>query len=173
VRHARTAWTGRRYCGLTDLPLSVTGRREAAALADRIRPLAPSAVVLTSPLRRALQTAQAIALGRPLHVDRRLREVDFGEAEGLSFAQIAGRWPDLAATLASGTVPLAWPAGERWSDVGARVRAVREDLRDLKSDVIVVTHAFIAVALLEGSGVAGLSPAGVGIVELDLQAART
>jgi probable phosphoglycerate mutase len=128
--------------------------------------------VLTSPLRRAVQTAEAIAMGRPLHVDRRLREVDFGEAEGLFFAQIARRWPDLAATLASGTVPVAWPGGERWSDVGTRARAVREDLRDLKSNAIIVTHAFTAVALLEGAGVADLSPAGVSIVELDVRAAR-
>ena len=167
VRHARTAWTGRRYCGRTDVLLTRAGRADATALASRLASVASGAMVRTSPLRRAVETAELIAHGGPFWVQR-LREIDFGAAEGLSFAELARRWPDLGATLASGGVPPAWPEGESWTDCRARATAIREELRDREGDTILVTHAFVARALLEGTSVAiDLAPAQLSVVELD------
>jgi len=169
VRHARTAWTGRRYCGRTDVPLTSAGRRDATALGSRLASIAGGALVRTSPLRRAVETAALIARGGPFWVDERLREIDFGAAEGLSFAELARRWPDLGATLASGGVPAGWPEGESWSDCRARATALREELRDREGDTILVTHAFVARALLEGTCLPiDLAPAQLSVVELDV-----
>src|SRR5207245_1620384 len=85
--------TGRRYCGRTDVPLTSAGRRDATALGSRLASIAGGALVRTSPLRRAVETAALIARGGPFWVDERLREIDFGAAEGLSFAELARRGP--------------------------------------------------------------------------------
>ncbi|HYH93896.1 MAG TPA: histidine phosphatase family protein, partial [Candidatus Saccharimonadales bacterium] len=66
MRHAPTAWSGRRYCGRSDPPLSSEGRALADAVAADLAPGLPDAVhLVTSPRRRALATATAIvaALG--------------------------------------------------------------------------------------------------------------
>ena len=62
VRHASTAWTGRRYCGRSDPPLNAAGRAAAADLARELATtLAPGTRIVTSPSRRAQATATAIA----------------------------------------------------------------------------------------------------------------
>jgi broad specificity phosphatase PhoE len=89
VRHASTSWSGRRFCGRSDLTLSAEGEAEAALLAERLAPQAGTAL-RASPLRRAQQTARAIAdrHGLLVETDDALREIDFGEVEGLTFDEI-------------------------------------------------------------------------------------
>ena len=99
IRHAETDWNvALRIQGQLDIPLNATGhwqaRRLALALADESLD-----AVYSSDLRRAWQTAQAVVAGnaRALRADVGLRERGFGSFEGLSFAEIAQRWPDQSA----------------------------------------------------------------------------
>ena len=87
VRHGETEWNAqRRYQGHSDVPLSALGRRQAARAAERLAALKIDAVY-TSDLGRALETAEIIAEQRGLEVcaEPRLRELNFGVFEGLTF----------------------------------------------------------------------------------------
>jgi broad specificity phosphatase PhoE len=88
VRHGQTASSARRaYSGRSDIPLTDTGREQARQAARQLAGAGVDAVV-TSPLVRARDTAQAIAdaTGAPLAVDERLTEIDYGAFEGLDRA---------------------------------------------------------------------------------------
>ena len=96
IRHGETAWNvDTRIQGQLDIPLNETGRwqahRLALALADE-----GIAAVYSSDLLRAWQTAQSVAAGsgREVIADTGLRERGFGNFEGLTFAEIALRWPE-------------------------------------------------------------------------------
>jgi broad specificity phosphatase PhoE len=148
VRHGSTAWTGRRYCGRADPPLSAVGRREADEAAAAIGPLvAAGTPVRTSPLTRARATAAAIAAatGGPVVVDERLVEVDVGAAEGLTYDEVHGRWPAVADGLRGGSIAIDWPAGERPADVRRRIAAAIDGW-DRSADLVVVGHG-IALAV--------------------------
>jgi alpha-ribazole phosphatase len=146
VRHAATAWTGTRYCGRSDPPLSEDGLRAAARLAADLGPtIEPDWVIVSSPSVRALATAEAIALaaGRDPHVevDDRWCEADLGVAEGRTFDELATLAPELAAALASGTLAIDWPGGEPHRSLAARVAAAWDALAERGRSAVVVTHA--------------------------------
>src|SRR6202162_6742424 len=82
ARHGETAWTlTGQHTGLTDLPLTPQGERNARALADRLTGL-DFAKVLTSPLQRASKTCALAGFGAVAEVDRDLVEWDYGRYEG-------------------------------------------------------------------------------------------
>jgi probable phosphoglycerate mutase len=113
----------KRYAGTSDVPLTDAGAGQAAAAAKRLAS-AELDVIVTSPLPRASQTAEAVAsaVGASVVVDEGFRETDFGAWEGLTFAAVRDRWPDeMAAWLADPSV--APPAGESFVAVRERVRA--------------------------------------------------
>jgi ribonuclease H / adenosylcobalamin/alpha-ribazole phosphatase len=122
LRHGETALSGgRRFSGRGDIPLTETGERQAAAAASRLAERKIDAIV-TSPLRRARQTAEAVAAatGVAVEVDEGLMELDFGDWEGLSFGEARARWPaELTAWLADPAV--APPGGESFDQAAARV----------------------------------------------------
>ena len=132
VRHAATSWSGRRYCGRSDPSLSTAGRAGARALADALAPtLARDVLIVTSPARRARQTAAAIAAAAGvdgIEVDERWQEADFGIAEGRTFDELAALDPAIAAALAGGATDIDWPGGETAADLAARVAAAWADL---------------------------------------------
>ena len=144
VRHAATAWTGVRLCGRTDLPLSDDGRLHATALARRLAEADLSvATVRSSPAARARGTAEEIAaaLGAQVMSDARLREADFGSAEGRTFAELERRWPDLARSLLAGKGAIDWPGGERAAELVARLEPlVGEFSSGEAADAMVVSH---------------------------------
>jgi ribonuclease H / adenosylcobalamin/alpha-ribazole phosphatase len=145
VRHASTAWTGRRYCGRSDPPLSAPGRAEAAQLAGDLAPtLTPGTRIVTSPSRRSHATAAAIAAAAGIAevtLDDRWREADFGGAEGLTFDELARVAPDIARRLAAGQTEIDWPDGERATEMAARVAEAWHDLVEAGAGVVVVSHA--------------------------------
>ena len=152
VRHAATEWSGIRYCGRTDAPLSDAGREQVAPLVAYLSAVTQRhTTVLTSPARRCRDTASPIAaaLQGELLVDDRLREIDFGDAEKLTFAEIEARWPSLAAALAAGETGIDWPGGERCGDFTERVQAVWADLSRNATDVVIVTHGGPLRAMLD------------------------
>ena len=152
VRHAATEWSGIRYCGRTDAPLSGVGREQLVPLVAYLSSVTKrNTAVISSPARRCRDTAEPIAaaLEGELRVDERLCEVDFGYAEELTFAQIELRWPPLAAALAAGDTQLDWPGGERCGDFTGRVHAAWADLSRGSADVVVVTHGGPLAAMLD------------------------
>jgi broad specificity phosphatase PhoE len=144
VRHAPTSWSGRRYCGRSDPALDAAGRRAAAALADALAPTLPRDVlIVSSPARRAQQTAAAIATAAgadPIEIDEDWSEADFGRAEGRTFDELMTMEPDLAAALARGEAQIDWPGGETAAAFGARIDAAWASLLARDRPVVVVSH---------------------------------
>jgi len=128
LRHGETVLNAeRRYSGRGDVELSARGLAQAKAAAARVARAAERfAAVVTSPLSRCVRTAEEVAAaagGAPVVVDGDLIECDFGDWEGLTFAEVRERWPqELDSWLASTTV--APPAGESFVEVSNRVRPV-------------------------------------------------
>jgi probable phosphoglycerate mutase len=129
VRHGSTEHSAeRRFSGRNELPLVEVGERQAAALAVRAAAsFADAAAVVTSPLRRAVQTATAIAgtLGLDVVPNGDLAEVDFGAWEGMTFGEARNANPAaLTGWLASPDA--APPGGESFTALARRVRRGRD-----------------------------------------------
>jgi broad specificity phosphatase PhoE len=157
VRHAPTAWTGHRYCGRSDPQLDAAGRAVAARLAaEVVASLRARTLVVSSPSRRAYETAMAIAADAgiaEIAVDDRWRETDFGIAEGLTFEELERAAPELAGRLAAGETWIDWPDGEPAEDLATRVTAAWRDVVAADRDVVVVSHGGplrIAIGLATG-----------------------
>jgi len=156
LRHGQTPMSvQKRYAGLSDVPLTEVGVQQAAAAGKRLASAGLTAIV-TSPLARAVRTAEAVAAatGAPVEADEGFRETDFGAWDGLTFAEVGERWPaELTAWLADPDV--APPGGESFADVSTRVEgALRRVLADHQGrTVLIVSHVtpiktLVAAALL-------------------------
>ena len=141
---------GQRMCiGTTDLPMGEAGLAQAAEMAEKLPPVT---AVFSSPLTRAVQTAQAISL--PVTILDDLRELHAGQWDGLTFPQIRERYPELyAARGLDPTLPL--PGAEDHAAGLARFRSAMEKAaRTAPGDLAVVAHGgIIAQFLQELSGV--------------------
>lgn len=131
LRHGETPLSvERRFSGLGDPELTPRGLAQASAAAERLtREPYRIDVIVSSPLKRARQTAEAVAgrAGLDVVVDEGLRETDFGAWEGYTFTEIQRRWPaELAAWLADPAV--APPEGESFQEAALRVQATRDRL---------------------------------------------
>ena len=142
VRHGATNHSlEKRYSGRNELPLNASGIEQAAALATR--DFGDVAAIVSSPLLRTVQTAQAIAsaTGAPVATLDDLAETDFGAWEGETFAEVRAKYPaEMDAWL--GSPDVAPPGGESFTAVGRRVRRAREAIiaTHPRSTVVVVTH---------------------------------
>src|SRR5260370_318349 len=151
VRHAHSAMAGR-FCGHTDAALSDIGKKQLCDIAYYLERW-PITKVYTSDLKRAYDTAAAIAARRslPLQVREGLREISFGEWEGLSWTEIEARDP-AAASLWLGDYPLQpAPGGESFQQYRFRGEAeLQAGLKESEHECVsVVTHSgFIPAALV-------------------------
>src|SRR6266481_5118015 len=94
ARHGETAWSlSGQHTGLTDLPLTERGERNARRLGERLQGIAFDRV-LTSPLQRARRTCELAGFGDRAEVDADLVEWDYGDYEGKKTAEILGQRPD-------------------------------------------------------------------------------
>lgn len=127
-----------RYQGQTDIPLSDEGIAQAEAVGRRLAG-EPVCRMYSSDLARATMTASIIARHHNIEVktDRRLREMYFGEWEGLTFDEIGKKWPSLRDRWLKDPVNLRPPGGESASDLIARVL---EAVRDIYSDIKNITR---------------------------------
>ena len=180
VRHGETAMTKQgRYSGRGDVPLSDEGQAQAMAAGGRVAGLSRDvAAVVTSPLARCVRTAEIIAAelgGVDVTVLDDLIECDFGEWEGLTFAEVQDRWPaEMDAWLDSTSV--APPGGESFTAVAARTRsATATVLRAYPGQVVVlVSHVSPIKLILRDALAAGdaflhrlfLDAAGVSTLDL-------
>ncbi len=151
VRHAETALAGT-FCGHIDPPLSSSGRAQLPSLIQaseewKIRH------VYASDLARARQTAEAIAgaNGASLALLSELREIGFGEWEGLRWDEIQARAPDTAARWLFDFPNSSAPGGEAYADFSLRVRkAARSFFEQVKVvPIAVVTHAGVMREILK------------------------
>jgi broad specificity phosphatase PhoE len=155
LRHGLTQMTvEKRYAGTSDAPLNEAGLEQAAAAAKRLATAGLDAIV-SSPLRRARTTASEVAAlsGLQVVVDEGFRETDFGDWEGLTFAEVREQWPDVvAAWLAD---PEAGPpGGESFAAARRRIDAAMERVLAAHAGqkVLIVSHvgpikALVASAL--------------------------
>jgi len=144
VRHGSSVLSPeRRFSGRGDVPLSPDGFEQARRVAARLADREGVKAVVSSPLRRARRTAEAIAaeLGLGVTIEDDLVETDFGDWEGHTFAEVQQRWPDLLTEwLASPDV--APPGGESFADTAERVRRARDRLLAAypATTIVVVSH---------------------------------
>lgn len=182
ARHGEATWTGLRYAGRTDLPLTEAGRAAATALAERVATCGlladPAAVIVSSPLVRCLDTARAVAeaTGRPVETDPRWVEADFGAAEGCAFEEVAHRWPAIVARMTAGDIAIDWPDGETWAALRDRVSAALDAVLARDVPVLVVSHGIAIHAALatllasvgESDPLPWLHPAAMVVVRRDV-----
>lgn len=153
VRHCETEHNrDGRVQGQSDPPLTARGEAQAAAVA---RSLAgqPVQAVYSSPLRRALQTAEPIAaaVGIEVQCEPALKEIDAGHMDGLTGVEMRERFPEFMAAWHAGpdgSVPL--PGGESLGAVQDRAWTFVESLRDQEGLelAVCVTHNFVLLALI-------------------------
>ena len=137
ARHGETEWARLgRHTGRTDVPLTDTGRAQAAALGRRLAGH-DFALVLTSPLSRAVETTAIAGYGGVAVADRDLREWDYGELEGRLTEDIREDYPGW--TIWRGP----WPGGETLDDVAARADHALERIAGAQGDVLVVSHGHL------------------------------
>jgi alpha-ribazole phosphatase len=149
IRHAETEMAGR-FCGHSDPDLNAQGQAQLAGLAQ-VLSAEPIGGVFSSDLRRAQSTAKAIAAGRnvPLTLRPALREIHFGEWEGLTWGQIEQVDPEYARRWVDGYPYVTAPAGETFQEFEARVLEEVSDLIDRDGESIaVVTHAGVLRVVL-------------------------
>ena len=137
VRHGDTEWSlSGRHTGWTDIPLVESGRRQAKLLGGRLAGRS-FALVLSSPLSRALETCRLAGLGDAVTVDPDLREWNYGDLEGLTSDEIRRSMPGW--TIWSGPVP----GGETADEVGQRADRVIERVMPVDGDVAIFAHGHL------------------------------
>lgn len=151
IRHCEVPGEYRgRYIGSTDVPLSEAGRAAARNLAPQLASFAPETIV-SSPLRRAVETAELAAPGREIRFDPRLTEIDFGAWEALTFAEIEQRaTPEELRCWSESPGEMRFPGGESFPAFRRRVDAAfAEFLAGTAGEIVaVVTHGGPAMRIL-------------------------
>ncbi|HZV74002.1 MAG TPA: histidine phosphatase family protein [Conexibacter sp.] len=141
ARHGETEWSlSGRHTGRTDVPLTAHGERQAAALGERLRGV-EFALVLASPLERARRTAELAGFGDALAFDEDLMEVDYGDYEGRTSAEIRRARPDWDL----------WrdgcPGGETIAEAARRAERVLARTRAVDGRVLLVGHGHLTRTL--------------------------
>ena len=135
ARHGETAWSlSGQHTGLTDLPLTERGERNAGSLGERLRGLT-FARIFTSPLQRARRTCELAGFGDRAEIDSDLVEWNYGDFEGRTSADIHQERPGWH-IFRDGC-----PGGETPAQVGARADRVVRRVRAVQGDVLLFSSA--------------------------------
>jgi alpha-ribazole phosphatase len=143
IRHGQTKLhRADRFWGKTDIELSDTGIRQAEQLRDRLARYKINAIY-ASTLRRAIDTAEIIASRHKVQVTQvaELCECNFGYVEGLTFREIAQKYPELARELTVWKA-VAFPGGESLEQLNRRVQSFLDKLKQHQpeSTIVIVSH---------------------------------
>jgi len=149
ARHGETAWSlSGQHTGLTDLPLSSNGERNARRLGERLKSMT-FAKVFTSPLQRAARTCELAGFRTAAETDPDLVEWNYGQYEGLRSAEILAQRPDWQ-LFRDGA-----PGGESPAQIGDRADRVVERIRRISGDVLLFSSGhFIRVLAARWLGLA-------------------
>ena len=154
VRHGPTGQKS--FCGWRDVPADLS---DSARLARLNAALPAGALLISSDLIRAVATADALAATRQrLPHDPALREFHFGAWEGLPFAEVAGRDPDLARAYWEQPGDAAPPGGESWNQLAARVGTRVAALCAAHPDRHIIAVAHFGVILTQVQAALGITP---------------
>jgi len=112
-------------------------------------PLKSGCIIFSSPMQRCRQSCQALSLQQKIHYNKSLREIDFGEWEGLSFTEICEKDPDKVDEWAKGFNTFCFPNGECVQDFLTRVHDAARKISNLEAEqIIIVSHGGVIRALL-------------------------
>jgi broad specificity phosphatase PhoE len=137
VRHGETEWSeSGQHTGRTDLPLTPEGEKHAREMSKFLSGR-DFALVLSSPMRRALETCRLMGYGDAAIIDPNLREWDYGEYEGLTTAQIQSTRPGWS-LWKDGVIH-----GESIEQVAARAQTVIARALGASGDVLLFAHGHI------------------------------
>jgi alpha-ribazole phosphatase len=143
VRHGEPDESVRGRCyGRLDVGLSTHGYEQVRRMRQALRD-EPISAIYSSPLRRALESARVLGAGRSIvAVDERLREIDFGDFEGLTYDEVAERFPEKYEEWMKHPTDVAFPGGETFAAMMARVHDVLEEVRHTHAGhtAVVVSH---------------------------------
>ncbi|HJC47491.1 MAG TPA: histidine phosphatase family protein [Candidatus Lachnoclostridium pullistercoris] len=143
IRHGQTDWNvAGKIQGCHDIPLNETGKKQAQYLAEGMKKR-PVTHVYSSPQIRALETARAIAASQGVEVTAipGLREVEFGDWEGMTWGEIKERDPERYARWVETPAEVTPPGGESRAQIYERIGdAVSTIIKEAKGDVAVVSH---------------------------------
>ena len=163
IRHGETQWNRDGvFRGKADVPLNERGLAQADAVGRHLAGR-PFGAVFTSPLKRALDTARAVAKAkdgdRIIVQDAGLADIDRGEWQGLRREAVQGRFPDLYARWFSDPESVTFPSGESLADLQARALpcVARVAKEHEGSAAALVTHHVVLRVLLCGLLGVGLS----------------
>ncbi len=152
ARHGETAWSlSGQHTGLTDLPLTDRGERNARRLVERLKGQSFNKV-FTSPLQRAMKTCELAGFGPRAEIDRDLLEWNYGEYEGRRTEEIHAERPDWQ-LFRDGC-----PGGESPDQVGARADRVVKRAREIAGNVLIFSSGHFLRVL--AARWLGLEPAG-------------
>ena len=156
VRHGQTAWNREaRFRGQSDPELDPFGLEQAEATGRYVAARWPVVAVYTSPLQRALRTAEAIARAQGLDAQplAGLLDIHFGECQGLRFEEVRQRNPDLVRAWEEAPHTVHFPGGESLDDVRERILAGLTDVvgRFPAQSVALVSHTVANRVLLCGA----------------------
>ncbi|MFQ5813548.1 MAG: histidine phosphatase family protein [Anaerolineae bacterium] len=156
VRHGQTAWNigaggGERFRGRVDLSLDDTGLAQAQAVAERLADL-PIAAIYSSPLKRAVETARPTAqqLGRPVQPLPGIVDINYGDWQGLSHAEVARAHPDLYHRWLEKPHRVKFPHGESLRQVRLRGMAALKEVaaRHEGQVILLVAHQVVNKVLV-------------------------
>lgn len=145
VRHGETDWNKMgKYQGITDVPLNENGLNQAKACGEALKDITFDRI-LSSDLSRALVTAETIRGNHttPITVDKRLRELNFGDWEAMLFSDIEARWPGLIDEMYLRPHLVKVPNGESFKDLQDRAWAGLEEFlnkNDEEETLLIACH---------------------------------
>ena len=152
VRHGQTAWNAlHKYQGHTDVPLNETGRHQAVRAAAYLLRQENVEALYGSDLMRAQETAEIIGrcLDLTVKIDARLREINFGVWEGLTFSEVYRDYREEFEAWFSHTEEFKVPGGESFQELLNRsLQVLGEIAARHAGTVVVATHGGIIMALL-------------------------
>jgi probable phosphoglycerate mutase len=155
VRHGQTEWNRvERFRGQADVPLDQTGLAQAEATARRVAAEWQPVAVYSSPLSRAVKTAEAIAqqFRLPVQIHRGLTDINYGQWQGLTPDEARDRWPEMVDAWYRTPETAQIPGGETLNHLRVRVmEAVRElAARHQETTIVLVGHTVVNRAILLG-----------------------
>ena len=150
IRHGETLWNKEgRVQGISDVELSTAGIEQARLLALSLKDY-PIRAIHTSPLKRALQTAEIINEfhRKEIHTHQDLMEMDQGDFEGVSFKKLIACEKDFLNKWIADPASVQMPNGESLTQLQERAWRAMEKIINKEEDALVVAHNFIIAAII-------------------------
>jgi len=155
VRHGQTEWNRvERFRGRADVPLNDTGLKQAEATGCRVAAAWQPVAIYSSPLSRAVKTAEAIgaAAGLDVEIHAGLADIDYGDWQALTPDEARAKWPEMVATWYQAPHLVRIPGGETLDELRVRAMRTTADLvaRHIGQTIVLVSHTVINRIILLG-----------------------